>query len=108
MPQLQEDPAALGVNRMGDATPSFNLTVRIDAGRTGVAVAADRDGRCLRNDQATLRCALGVVLNHQVAWNVARIGTHPRQRRHHDTMGKLIRANPSRREQRALSYLLSV
>ena len=47
MPELQEDPAAPGVNRIGDAVPSSDLTVRIHAGRAGIAIAADRDRRCL-------------------------------------------------------------
>src|ERR1700675_2850723 len=106
MPQWQEDPAALGMNRIGDATPSFDLTIRIDAGRAGVAVTADRNRRRLGNDQATLRCALGIILDHQVARNVAWIGPHPRQRRHHDTVGELIGANLDWREQRAHGYLL--
>jgi len=87
VPQLLKDAAALGVDRVGDAPPSGDLIVRIDAGRAGIAIAADRDGRCLRDDEAALRRTLGIILDHQLARNVTWIGAHPRQRRHHDAMG---------------------
>jgi hypothetical protein len=99
MPQLQEDPATLGMDRINDTPPSGDLTIRIDAGRAGIAVAADRDRRRLRNDEAAARRALGIVLDNHVARNLARIGAHPRQRRHHDTMGQMIRAKFKRREE---------
>src|SRR4029077_3938893 len=44
VPQLQENATALGMNRVGDAPPSGDLSVRVDAGRSGITVAADRDG----------------------------------------------------------------
>src|SRR3982074_2651603 len=108
MPQLPEDPAPPGTNRSREAAPYFALTTRLDAGRAGVAVTADRNRRRLGDDQATLRSALGIILDHQVARNVAWIGPHPRQRRHHDAVGELIRANFDRREQGAHGYLLWV
>jgi hypothetical protein len=86
MPQLQENPATLGMDRISDTPPSGALTLRIDAGRLAIAVAADRDRRRLGNDEAAVRRALGIVFDHHVARNVARIGAHPCQRRHHDTM----------------------
>src|SRR5260370_11105355 len=96
------------MDRIGDAAPSFDLTVGIDAGRAGIAVAADRDRRCLGNDQSTLRCALGIIFDHQVARNVAWTGPHSRQRRHHDTVGELIGANLDWREQLAQGCFLQV
>src|SRR5918996_5667466 len=38
MPQLLKDAAALGMDRAGDAPPSGDLTIRVDAWRPGIAV----------------------------------------------------------------------
>jgi hypothetical protein len=40
------------MDRISDTPPSGDLTLRIDAGRAGVALAADRDRRRLGNDEA--------------------------------------------------------
>jgi hypothetical protein len=98
VPQLLEDAAALGVDGVGDAPPSSDLGVGVDARRTGVPVAADRDRGGFGDDQAAIGRALGVVLEHQVARNIAGIGAHPRQRRHHHTMGQPIGTDFGRRE----------
>ena len=99
MPQLLEDAAALGVHRVGDAPPSCDLSVGVDARRTGITVAAGRDRRGFGDDQTAFGRALRVVFDHQVARDVAGIRAHPRQRRHHDAMGQLVGADLGRREQ---------
>jgi hypothetical protein len=99
VPQLLEDAAALGVDRVGDALPSRDLIIRVDTRRPGITVAAGRDRRRFGHDQAAVGRALGVVFDHEVAGNVAGIGAHPRQRRHHDAMGQSIGADLGRHEQ---------
>ncbi|EHH06778.1 hypothetical protein ATCR1_07449 [Agrobacterium tumefaciens CCNWGS0286] len=39
MPELNEDPSALGMNRVGNLAPALNLLRRVEAGRILVALA---------------------------------------------------------------------
>jgi len=99
MPELHDDPPTLGMDGLGDAPPSSDLAIRIDTRRASVAVTADRGGRCFADDESTCRSTLRVVLNHQIARDIARLGAHAHQWRHDNTMGQLVRAELHRREE---------
>ncbi len=108
MPQLEEDAAILGMHGIGDALPANDLLVGIDAGRTEIAAALDRDWRGLRNLQAPSIGALPVIFDHHVTGHVARlIRTEPGERRRNDTVRERNAADLNRGKQLGHAKLLS-
>ena len=101
VPELQEDDAALGMNRIGDFAPSSNLLARIDARRSGIPSSGLNDRRCFGDNQATLRGALLIVFEVQQMRRVILLrGSHPGQRSHDDAVAELIRPDFQGREKR--------
>ena len=66
VPELSENLAALGVDRIGDLAPALGLLIGIQAGGVKVATTFVRDGQALGNDQPC-RCTLGVIQRSQIA-----------------------------------------
>jgi len=52
VPELDDDLAARGVDRVGHAPPAGQLFFRIQAGHVGIALALVADGRGFRDQQA--------------------------------------------------------
>ena len=91
MPELQEDLAAFGVDGVVDLLPGFHLLVGEDAGRPGVAAPFRRDVGRLGDDQAGAG-ALAVIFDVDVLRNLLVAGARARQRRHHDAVRQVVRA----------------
>ena len=91
VPDLQKNPAALGMNGLGDAAPTIDLGVIVNS-RLGVKsrVALHRH-RGLCDDQAC-RGALGVVFRHQRAGHMASFGATAGEGGHEDAVGQFQRA----------------
>jgi hypothetical protein len=86
--QLQEDPAAPRVDRVGDALPPVDLRHGVDARRAHVAFAYRRRGCAFGDDQAGVR-ALSVVLRGEGGGHAGRVvGARARHRRHHKTVAQ--------------------
>jgi len=101
VPELQEDDAALGMNRIGDFAPSSNLLARIDARRSGIPSSGLNDRRCFGDNQAALCGALLVVFEVQRMRRVILLrGSHPGQRSHDDAVAELIRPDFQGRKKR--------
>ncbi len=87
MPELGDDPAALGMNGRGDLLPSFGRLRQVKAGDIRVALALLCHGCALGDDQAG-GGALFVIDGVQVVGYGLR-GAVARQRRHGNAVGKL-------------------
>ena len=87
MPQLQENPAAAGVNRVGRQPPARDHGVGVDAGRLEPAIRLLGNGGRL-GDKKAGRTSLGVVFGHQGIGNPAGAGPRPGKRCHHDAVGQ--------------------
>ena len=85
VPELQEDPTALGVHGSRDLLPTCDLFVGVDARGVRIAMAAGRDRGGLSDDQARAG-ALGVIFRHQVRRDIRALGATTGQRRHQDTV----------------------
>ena len=98
--ELGEHVAALGVNRVGDASPAGGVLIAEERGRPGVAAAERRDRRRLGDDQPAFRRPLAVILHHQIAWDAGLLmGPQPTQRRHDYAVLERDRPDSHRREQ---------
>ena len=98
MPELQEDPPALGVHGVGDLAPAVDLRLGVDAGRVLIALALLRDLGGLGDEQAGRR-ALAVVRGGEIAGHQPGAGAVARQRRHHGPVGNVIATEPVGLEQ---------
>jgi hypothetical protein len=90
VPHLQENAGALGVNGIDHALPALDLFLGVDPGRVNVSDPKLGHRRCIGNQQATVRGTLRVVLDHEVARDVARLGTHSRERREHHSVLQFV------------------
>ena len=99
MPELHDDLAALGVNRVGDLLPARDLFFAVDARRVEVALAFGRNLRALGDDQPGAG-ALLVVRDHQRGGHLVRAGTVAGEWCHHDAVGGGDIAEMDRIEQR--------
>jgi hypothetical protein len=86
VPHLQKDPRAFRMDGIDHAFPALDLSARVNARRVDVCNATRRDCGCIGNQQAAFGGALRVVLDHEIAWNVAFLCTHPCERREHDAV----------------------
>src|SRR5258707_10511267 len=106
MPELQEDYAGPGMHCIHHLTPARDLRLRVNAGNAGIAEAGGNDGRSFGDDQSARRRALRVILHVQrprrKAWPSR---THPRQRRHRNTMLELIGTDLEGRKQRRIFHV---
>jgi hypothetical protein len=64
MEDLDEDTAALSMDRIGYGFPAGDVFREIDAGRTIVRTAGDRDGGRFGDQEAALGGALPVEVRH--------------------------------------------
>ncbi len=85
MPDLHEDPAALGVDRIGHPAPAFDLLGGVDAGRVLIALRGVGDLRRLGDDEAGAG-ALAVIFGHQRGGHEAGTGAVAGEGRHHDAV----------------------
>ncbi|MCY1415450.1 hypothetical protein D9M71_309320 [compost metagenome] len=90
MIELQKDCTALGMNGVSHELPAGDLAIVIQAGSTEVAITIGGGDSGFADQQATGGGTLGVVLGHQRARDVARLGTHAGQWRQYDAMGNLV------------------
>jgi hypothetical protein len=86
MPHLQEYTSTLGMDGVDHPLPALNVFLSINSGRLNVSNAELGYGRCVGNEQPAVRRTLRVVLDHEITRDVARLGTHSRERREHDTV----------------------
>ena len=88
VPQLAEDAPARRVHCLGDGLPAVDLRIAEDAGSPGIALPLTADvGRL--GDHKPRTGALAVIDRVQVGLDVfARRGPRPRQRGHHDAIGR--------------------
>ncbi len=99
MPQLQEDPATLGMDGVRHGTPALDLLGGVDPRRPGIALALLRDLGGLGNDQCR-RGTLPARTRH--SWRWARYGlgsARARQWRHGDAVGRFQLPDCDGREQ---------
>ena len=99
MPELERDPPARPVNRVGHQPPARDLLGRVDTRRQRIADALLADLRRLGDDQRRRR-ALGVILGVERARCVAGAGPVPRHGRHRDPVRQVERAQPERPRER--------
>ncbi|MNE74126.1 hypothetical protein D3C80_1701800 [compost metagenome] len=85
MPQLQEDPSASAMHRLGHVGPAAHLVVGPDAGGVGVANAHGSHRGGFAEDQAGTG-ALYVVLGHKGVGHAAFVCAATGQRRHDDAV----------------------
>ncbi len=98
VPELQEDPPAGGVDRIGHQSPSGDLLRAVDAGGEGIAFALGRDLGGLGHDQGGTG-TLGVVAGIHCVGHVTRLGAaRTRHGRHDDAVGKCVAGDDGRRE----------
>ncbi len=71
VPQLRDDLATIGMHRVGDALPCFQLLGGVQARHIGIALALVADGRCLGDQQAGSG-PLPVIGDAQIGGNGAR------------------------------------
>jgi len=88
VPELEEDSAFCGMNRLDDFFPSCDLFGGVDTGGVGVAVAERGNGSCFSNDQ-TSGSPLPIVLGIQFIRDVACRGSAPGKGSHQDPMRKV-------------------
>src|SRR5664279_5503225 len=87
MPELHDDGPALGVNGVGDAPPTRDLLVAVDARCVEIPLAFGADLRGLGDDEAG-GSPLRVVLDHEDGRSLPRAGPIARQRCHDDSVAK--------------------
>ena len=101
VPELQEDDAALGVDRVGDELPALDLLVRIDARHVRPRGPGRQHRRRFADDQAALRGALAVICSVERIGRIAgRRRAHACQRRHDHAVRETIGPDLQRGEQR--------
>ena len=80
VPELREDGAAFGVDRIRDALPPGDLLVGVKPRRVVVASRRERNRGRLGDDQSTIRGALRVIFELQVTGNASpRLGAQAAQ-----------------------------
>jgi len=90
VPELRDHEAALVVNGVDDAEPAVDLGFSEDAGGAVPAAGAGRDGGGLGDDEASVGGALRVVLEHEIAGDIAGLlGPRARERGHDDSMAEV-------------------
>jgi hypothetical protein len=93
MPKLKEHPSPFRVDAVDRFFPAGDLFIGIDTRCTQVTATRDRNRGCLGNNQPTFRSALGIILNHQGTWDVARLlGPLTREGGHYHAMRQADRA----------------
>src|ERR1700722_14840820 len=85
---LHDDPSSASMDGICDRSPASYLFCRANSRGMGVARGIIPDCRSFRDD-ATRRSALGVILGVQRGRHIVGSGTHPRERRHNDSIPKL-------------------
>src|ERR1700723_1050044 len=70
MPQLREEDAAPGVDRVYNLFPSFYLLIRVHGRRPKPATGRGRDRGCFADDEPAVRSSLRIVLEHHAAGNI--------------------------------------
>jgi hypothetical protein len=97
MPELEKNPPAGFMHRIGDELPAGDLFGAVDARRAGIAepLRGHLAGLC---DDQTGAGALRVISGVEFSRRVARSGAIARHRRHHDAVRQIKRAETVRRE----------
>src|SRR5258708_17820860 len=94
VPHLTEHDTALGETGRRYPPPAFYLFAGVEAWCAEPPARAHRYRGRLTDDQAALRCALRVVLDHQVIGHIVRqVSAGTGERRHDNTMREIYRAN---------------
>ena len=91
VPELEKNPSAGIMHRIGHALPARDLFRGIDAGRIGTARALLGNRRGFADDQSRC-CALRIILRHQGRGHPARPRAHSRERSHDDAVWRFNRA----------------
>ena len=104
MPELQEDPAALGVDGIGDFFPTRHLGRGVDAGFPSAEgrIALNHHGGL--GDKQSGAGALGIILRHDLGRHVLGIRPAARERRHQDAVGERQGAEFDRSEERIVGH----
>src|ERR1039458_9967323 len=97
MPELENNAAAGAMYGIGDAMPTGDLIVGVDARGVGAARALLRNHRSFRDDQAR-RGSLRIILGHQRRWHPAWASAHPREWSHDKAVRRVNRAQFNRSE----------
>lgn len=93
-PQLHEDLAALGVDRLGDLLPSIDMCLVVDVWDAWVASGLWCDDGGLGNEESAWNLgALSIVLGHHWEWDVVLIAAEAGERSEGNAVLKLGAAN---------------
>ena len=107
VPQLAEDAPARRVHGIGHRRPAVHLRIAEDARGPGVTLTLAADIGCLGNHQTRAR-TLAVIDSVQIGLKVfAGRGPCPRQRGHHDAVGRGDAAQLQLFEQRGVCWNIS-
>jgi hypothetical protein len=106
MPHLQEYAGALGMDGVDYPLPALNVFLSINSGCLDVRNAELGYGRCVGNEQPAVRRTLRVVIDHEITRDVARLSSHSRERREHDTVLQIEMSDFRMAEQLAHDVIL--
>ena len=91
VPELEKNPSAGIMHRIGHALPARDLFRSVNAGRIGTARALLGNRRGFTDDQSRRR-TLRIIFRHQRRGHAARPRAHPGERSHDDAVWRFNRA----------------